>query len=169
MLSIIAILLAGASPTTSQPTIDCKMLCSVNQGRFTFLVAPRWLALVHIDGISADSFTLRLTKSQKDFDIGRVFSGELSQPVLVERNPKRFIKIRRRFALEEIIADLEKAPAIYIDDCGYQLQSDLNSIVTNSFCVEHLHGIGAAIASARKQMAASSHRQLNAVVTTKAD
>ncbi|MCB4863110.1 hypothetical protein K7W03_26395 [Sphingobium sp. PNB] len=169
MLWIIAFLLAGASPTTSQPTIECKTLCSVTQGRFTFLVAPRWLALVHIDGRTADGFTLRLTKSQKDFDIGRVFSGKLSQPVVVERNPKKFIKIHGRFALEDIMADLEKAPAIYIDDCGYQPQSDPNVIVTNSFCVENLHGIGAAIASARKQMAASSHGQLNAVVTTKAD
>lgn len=169
MLSIFALLLADASPTTSQPTIDCKLLCSVTQGRFTFLVAPHWLALVHIDGMTVDSFTLRLTKSQKDFDIGRVFSGELSHPVVVERNPKRFVKIRGRFALEDIMADLEKAPAIYIDDCGYQSQSEPNAIVTNSFCVENLHGIGAAVASARKQMAASSHGQLNAFVAPKAD
>lgn len=169
MLSIIAILLVGAPPTTSQSMTECKTLCSVTQGRFTFLVAPRWLALAHIEGRTADGFTLRLTKSQKDFDIGRVFSGKLGQPVVVERNPKRFIKIRGRFAIEDIMADLEKAPAIYIDDCGYQPQSDLNAIVTNSFCVENLHGIGAAIASARKQMAAPSHGQLNAVVTTKPD
>jgi len=169
MLSIIAFLLAGASPTPSQPTIDCETLCSITQGRFTFLVAPRWLALVHIDGIAAESFTLRLTKSQKNFDIGRVFSGELSRPVVLEHNAKRFVKIRGRVALEDIMTDLEKAPTIYIDDCGYQTQSDPDSIVTNSFCVDHLHGIGAAIASARKQMAVSSHARLNAVVTTNAD
>ncbi|CAH0353615.1 hypothetical protein [Sphingobium sp. CECT 9361] len=169
MLSIIAILLAGASPTTSQPTINCKTLCSVTQGRFTFLVAPRWLALVHIDGMTADRFTLRLTKSQKDFDIGRVFSGEFSKPIVVERNPRKFRKIRGRFALETLMADLEKAPAIYIDDCGYHFQSDPNAIVTNSFCAENLHGIGAAIASARKQMVASSRGRLDAVITTKAD
>jgi len=169
MLSIIAILLAGAPPTTSPPTIVCKTLCSVTQGRFTFLVAQRWLALVHIDGMTADRFTLRLTKSQKDFDIGRVFSGELSQPVVVERNPKRFIKIRGRLPFEDIMADLEKAPAIIIDDCGYEPQEDANAIVTNSFCVENLNGIGAAIASARKQMAASSHGPLNSVGTRKAD
>lgn len=153
MLSIIALLLAGASPTVSRPMIDCKMLCSVTHGRFTFLVAPRWLALIHIDGVAGESFTLRLVKSQQDFEIGRAFSGRLSQPVVAEHNPKRFTKVRGRFALEDIMPDLEKAPAIYIDDCGYQPQSDPNTIVTNSFCVENLHGIGAAIASARKQMA----------------
>lgn len=169
MLSIIALLLVGASPAVSQPVIDCKMLCSVTHGRFTFLVTPRWLALVHIEGVASENFTLRLAKSQQDFEIGRAFSGRLSQPVVVERNPKRFTKVRGRFALEDIMPDLEKAPAIYIDDCGYQPRSDPNAIVTNSFCVENLHGIGAAIASARKQMATASQGQPNAVVTTKVD
>lgn len=169
MLSLIAILLAVATPTTSQPTIDCKTLCNVTQGRFTFLVAPRWLALVHIDGITTASFTLRLTKSKTSFDIGQVFSGELGQPFAVERNPDNVIEIRGRVALEDILVDLEKAPAIYIDDCGYKLQSDPNSIVTNSFCIEHLHGIGAAIEFARRQMAAYSRRKSNAEVPTKAD
>jgi hypothetical protein len=156
MLPIIAVLLASPSAAVSSPTIKCDMLCSVTQGRFTFLVAPRWLTVVHIDGMTVDRFTLRLAKSEKQFDIDRVFSGELSKPLMAERNPKRYAKIRGRFALEDIMDDLERAPAIYIDDCGYRANSDPNTIVTHSFCVESLHGISEAVASARKQLAASS-------------
>ena len=169
MLPIVAILLAGASPAAPPATIKCEMLCSVTQGRFTFLVAPHWLALVHIDGVTGDRFTLRLTKSEKAFDIGQVFSGELSKPVLVERNPRKYTQIHRRFDLKDLVDDLEKAPSIYIDDCGYQPNSDPNVIVTNSFCIENLHGIGEAVASARKRLTTPSKGQLNAVITSKAD
>jgi len=148
--------LAIATPAAPKPTINCEALCTVTQGRLTFLVAPRWLSLVQIDGLTVDHFTLRLTKSEKDFDIDRVFSGELNKPDLLERSPKKYATVRGRVALEDIMADLDKAPAIYIDDCGYEPNSDPNSIVTNSFCIENLHGIGEAVASARKRLATSS-------------
>lgn len=152
---ILAILLAGSAPAETPPSIRCETLCSVTHGRFTFLVAKRWLALVDIKGASGDQFTLRISRSDKELDISHIFSGELSKPVLVERSLRWYGRILRSAAWQDIIRILERAPAIAIDHCGYQPDPSPNSITTFSFCVENLEGLGKAIRSARKQLAAS--------------